>query len=362
MAHKKNNCAYWLGFMLIVLQGCQPKLDNTPIEFRVPVSFEKVSSATVESRIVTIGKLRSPEILTLTVQTAGLLQIAGGENGRLAEGDRVKVGQLIASITGEDARLVIKRAVVKQRLETAIKNMESTQILYDKSLISLTRYGSAKDALAETKLAYQISLNTEAQNAIRSPIDGIILKLSRNNGGQVMANGQKVENGQIIAQVASLESLIADIDLVSSDIPMVNKGMEAKITSHIWKNEQFTGQVIRLMPTIDDKTRTLRAEVVVNNAKGYLKPGMFIEVTLIKERKENVIVVPNRSIIERGGRTVVFVSNGQRVEQREVDLGIREGNTVEIINGIKLGEHVVVLGLETLSDQMLVQVSPTSII
>ena len=293
-----------------LFQGCQPAVDRSEIEFQVPVTVSEVSVSTIEERIVTTGTLRAPEVVTLKVKTGGILQIADGKNGRLAEGDTVKAGDLIGSITGEDARLAVKRESVKQRLETARKNLESSKILFEKNLISVSQYGEVKDLLEDAKLAYQISLNTETQNNIRSPIDGVILKLSRNEDGQRMANGQPVEAGQIIAQVAPLDHLTADIDLVSTDIPLVNKGLEARVNSHIWGDESFRGEVLRLVPTVDERTRTLQAEVSIDNEKGRLKPGMFVEVTLIVDRKENVPVIYNRSLTDRGGRKVVFVANG----------------------------------------------------
>ena len=343
--------------LCVFFQGCQPPINQAKVEFRVPVTVTEVNAATVESRITTAGKLRAPEVVTLTVKTAGILQIAEGSDGILAEGDRVKAGDLIGVITGEDARLAVKREAVKQKLETARMNLESSEILFEKKLISVSQYGNVKDLLEDAKLAYQISLNTESQNNITSSIDGVILKLSRNNDGQRMANGQLVEPGQVVAEIAPLDSLIADIDLIGSDISVVKQGIEARIDSNIFGEKQFSGQVLRLAPTVDEITRTLQAEVKIDNTEMLLRPGMFVAVTLVVEKKENVPVIPFRSVTERGGQKVVFVAKGQRVEQRVVEVGIRQGEQVEILQGVNLGESVVVLGLETLTNQMPINIA-----
>jgi multidrug efflux pump subunit AcrA (membrane-fusion protein) len=84
---------------------------------------------------------------------------------------------------------------------------------------------------------------------------------------------------------------------------------------------------------------------------------MFVEVTLIGERRENVPVVPRGAVTDRGGRRVVFVLAGQRVAMREVTLGLGDDVFVEVRRGVETGERIVVRGLETLTDQMLVRVT-----
>jgi RND family efflux transporter MFP subunit len=115
--------------------------------------------------------------------------------------------------------------------------------------------------------------------------------------------------------------------------------------------------VLRLAPTIDPKTRAVRAEVEIRNLDGLLRPGMFVEVVLIGERREQVPVVPRRALTDRGGKRVVFVLRGQRVAQQEVTLGLGDDVLVEVREGVQVGDRVVVRGLETLTDQMQVRVT-----
>jgi RND family efflux transporter MFP subunit len=97
--------------------------------------------------------------------------------------------------------------------------------------------------------------------------------------------------------------------------------------------------------------------VSIDNVDGKLRPGMFVEVTMIAERRENVPVVPREALTERGGRKVVFVLDGQKVSKREVVLGLGDDEIVEIRQGLEEGERIVVRGLETLTDGARVRVS-----
>jgi membrane fusion protein (multidrug efflux system) len=119
----------------------------------------------------------------------------------------------------------------------------------------------------------------------------------------------------------------------------------------------FPGKVLRLAPMVDQHTRALRAEVEIDNHMDRLRPGMFVEVTLIGARHENVTVVPRSAVTDRGGRPVVFVLHQQYVTQQPVELGLADDERIEVRAGVAEGDRVVVSGLETLTDKMAVRVT-----
>jgi len=133
--------------------------------------------------------------------------------------------------------------------------------------------------------------------------------------------------------------------------------MPARVRHSAWEDHDFEGSLVRLAPSLDSVTRTLRADVAVDNPEGRLRPGMFVEVTLIAERREEVPVVPRDAVTERGGVKVVFVLNGTRVVRREVVLGLGDDEQVEVRKGVEVGERVVVRGMETLIDGTRVRVT-----
>jgi membrane fusion protein (multidrug efflux system) len=353
-----------LAIAALLLSACQQETEVDAIEFQVPVSVEEVVNGTVESKIVTSGNLRAPEIETLTALVAGTLQIADTINEdatqtrRLAEGDRVSAGDEIAFISGEDVRLEVGRESMQQRYNSARLDYESARRLQEQGLIGMSELSKQQAAMEDAKLALERSQRTEARSHLVSSIDGVVLKLARDAKGQLMTNGQLVAPGLEIAQIAPLDELIADIDLVGRDgLALVQVDQEARVHHHAWQDQDFDGSVLRIAPTVNEQTRALRAEVAVDNSTGVLRPGMFVEVTLIVERHENVPVVSRRAITERGGRSVAFVLRGQRVAQVDVVLGLGDDENIEIRSGVAAGDRVVVRGLETLTDQMPVRVT-----
>ena len=184
--------------------------------------------------------------------------------------------------------------------------------------------------LADAKLELEQSRFTESRSKLVTPIAGVVLRLARDAEGQPLADGQLVAQGYEVAQIAPIGNLIADVDLVGPDVARVRKGLPARVRHHAWTEQPFDGKVIRLAPTLDPVTRTLRGEVEVANREGLLRPGMFVEVTMIAEKREGVPVVPREALAERGGQKVVFVLRGQQVNRREVVAGLGDDDVVEI--------------------------------
>src|SRR5690606_9252645 len=101
---------------------------------------------------------------------------------------------------------------------------------------------------------------------------------------------------------------------------------------------------------------TFRVEVEVENVKSLLRPGMFVETSIVVERRTGATLAPREAIAQRAGRTVVFVLDGQRAVQRPIVLGLGNDTHVEVRDGLSAGERLVVRGLETLTDGTRVRV------
>lgn len=345
-------------FSLLLLAACTPSAHEQDVDIRVPVTVREVATGAVEDRIVATGTLRAPEMVTLTVETSGILRWARNAAGRqLAEGDRVEAGQTIAEIVGEDVRLAARTEATLRRYETAKRDYESSKALYHDGLITELDFRRVEDDMADAKLEWERSRLTEDRTRMVTPISGVIQRLGRDSSGAPAADGQLVDRGFVVAQVAPVERMIAEIDLVGPDFSRVRVGQPARVRHPAWEDRIFPAKVVRLAPTLDPVARTFRAEVEIENPDRLLRPGMFVEVTLVTEHRDDVPVVPRTAIAERGGAKVVFVLHGQKVSQREIVLGLGDDDIVEVRQGLEVGERVVVRGIETLSDGQSVRVT-----
>jgi RND family efflux transporter MFP subunit len=352
-----------LSSVLVCLSGCTRENPVDEIDFLVPVTVTDVNTTDVEDRINATGTLRATKIARLEVETGGVLEFLTNENGRpYQEGDSVKAGDVIARITGEDVRLAARTKANYQKFLTAKDEYEAAKKLFEEGFKSKSELLTKQSALEDARVEYERSLNAEKRSLLATPIDGVILRLARDrdNQNQPLAVGQFVDPGFEVARIAPTRVLIADVDLVGEDVAKVKEGLQARILHYAWENEIFTGKVVHLDPVIDPVTRALRAEVEVDNSQGKLRPGMFVEVIIIKEQRKGVLYVPREAVTDRGGKWVVFVLKGQRVAMKEVVPGLGDDSIVEIREGLSVGERVVTRGLETLTDQTRVRVTGTT--
>jgi RND family efflux transporter MFP subunit len=344
--------------LVLAACACQSPPPPEEVSFTLAVSVREVTTGTVEDTVVATGTLRAPEAVSLRADTAGEFRAGRDAAGRrLAEGDMVEPGSVVAVIAGDEVRLAARTDATRQRYESAQRDYESKKELFEEGLISEQELRPAEDALAEARIDLDRSRLTEARSSLVTPIAGMVLYLARDDQGRPLADGQLVTQGQVLAQVAPTTRMIADVDLVGPDIARVRPGMAARVRHHAWEGRSFEGKVIRLAPAIDPERRTLRAEVEIDNDESLLRPGMFVEVTLVADRREDVPVIPRDAVTERDSSKVAFVLRGQKVERRDITLGYGDDETVEVRQGLEAGERVVVRGLETLSDDTRVRVT-----
>ena len=343
--------------LIAALYGCDGAANVNEVEFRIPVEVADVETGNVEELIVTTGTLRAREVVSLQIETPGHLLIARDSGGRrLAEGSQVSKGQLIAEVTGEDTRLAARIDATRSALGTAQAELERRRELFEAELIPEEELRQMEVALEAALHDFERSKLTAAKARLATPIAGVILSLARDDDDQPLADGQLILPGFTLAQIAPLGEVIADIDLVGPELARVRPGLPTRIRHYAFENIEIPGRVLRLSPTMDPNTHTFRAEVAIQNVQSVLRPGMFVEVTVIAESRVDVPVVPRESVTERAGKSVVFLLDGQRVSRRDVRLGLGDDDVVEVLEGLATGDRIVVRGLETLTDGTRVRV------
>ncbi|NJN64891.1 MAG: hypothetical protein HC882_08410 [Acidobacteria bacterium] len=182
--------------------ACAPDTATEEVDYRVPVAAREVVAGTVEDLIVATGTLRPPEVASLTVENEGVLRIGRSGGRRLAEGDQVSAGQLIAEITGEDVRVAARLDATRQRHATTLVDFESKRRLFAEGLITKLELQQAESALADAQAELDRSVLTNTQTQLVTPVAGVITKLARDASGRPLADGQRVSPGVLVAEVA----------------------------------------------------------------------------------------------------------------------------------------------------------------
>lgn len=353
-------CSYRCSILLVVvwvIAGCAPPTQSVEVEFRIPVEITDVTRDTIENLITATGTLRTFEVANISVEVPGYIYLARRTDGsRLREGDSLNAGDKIAQVTGEDARLNARIESTRLALNTAKAELDRREDLFAKQMISeadlLTQRVTYENALFD----YDQSRNRAEKQTITAPINGIVLKLARDAQNLPIADGMLVQPGFELARIGPVDKLVADVNLIGPELGKIQVGQAARIRHYAYRDVMHDGTVSHLSPTLDPTNHTFRAEIDVQNPEGMLRPGMYVEVFVILEQRKDVIVVPRSSVTQRSGNNVVFVLDGQRVRQREVQLGLGDDYQVQVLEGVDENDRVVVRGLETLTDGTRVRV------
>ena len=170
----------------------------------------------------------------------------------------------------------------------------------------------------------------------RSPVNGIVTEKKALQGMRFMP-------GEELYKVADLSSVWVVADVFEQDIGSVRSGATAKVRINAYLDKVFAGKVSYVYPALNETTRTVPVRVELANPGLVLKPAMFAQVELPVAAKGAVVTVPVSAVIDSGTRQIVFVQAGEgRYEPREVRLGQRSDNYVQVLEGVKEGEPVVV--------------------
>ena len=155
-------------------------------------------------------------------------------------------------------------------------------------------------------------------------------------------HGMKVEPGMRLFSIADLSRVWVLADVYEKDLAAMRTGMEAEVTLPYSPGKTWTGRVTFVAPTLEEKTRTAKVRVEIDNPRGELKPDMVADIVL-RTASDLALVVPESALIRTGERTLIFVDHGEgRLEPREVQAGGRSGDLVAIHRGVTEGERVVV--------------------
>ena len=170
----------------------------------------------------------------------------------------------------------------------------------------------------------------------RSPVSGVVTEKKALQGMRFMP-------GDTLYQVADLSSVWVVADVFEQDIAQVRTGAVAKVRINAYPDKVFEGRVTYVYPTLNPETRTVPVRVELANPGQLLKPAMFAQVEVPVGGKGQVVTVPTSAVIDSGTRQIVLIAHGEgRFEPRDVKLGGRSESHIEVMDGVKAGEKVVV--------------------
>jgi multidrug efflux pump subunit AcrA (membrane-fusion protein) len=392
------------------LNSCE-KADTKPAaeEKTYNVQVKAAEKKPLQPFVEAIGTLYPNDEVTVSTEVDGILSDLKAE-----EGTRVSKGMLLAQIDDTDYLLEVKRAeatveaadsrlqqlvtgarpqevqLAKAEMDQSLADLEKRKAdrerakkLFDGQYISAQDWDAARTAyevavathqkakenlglvtegprkeeiaaaraqLDQSKAALSLARQKLGKTKVSSPLAGVV-RLKR------VSKGEFVKNGNPLFTIIQSNPLKLRFTLSEKDVGKVKPSQEVLLRVDAFADKEFKGKVTTIFPSLEEKTRTLMVEALVPNPEESLKAGLFTKVILYTGSPQETVVIPITALLYEEAKIKVFVEDGGRAKEKSISIGGKYGELMEIAEGLKEGEKVVVAGQQNLSEGVKVHVA-----
>jgi len=381
----------WTGLILVLIVAglvtglVQERLQGRP---DAPASGDRGTRAVpVEVAAIERGPIELRRTFTGTLEASAEFVVAPKVSGRVEQlsvdlADVVTRGEVVAKLDNAEyvqalaqaeagvAVAKANRSEAENLLEIAERELQRLDKLRERGVSS----ESQRDAAKADQLAKQahVEVTTAQLTRARAELETARIRLGYTEvtagwrGGddrRVVAEryvdeGETVSANAPLLRIVELNPITGVFFVTERDYALLRPGQHALLSTDAYPEELFQGHIARIAPVFRESTRQARVELQVDNPQLRLKPGMFVRATLVLEQVQEATIVPEQALATRGGHSGVFVlaADGESVRWREVRVGIRDGNRVQV-TGEDLTTQVVTLGQQLLDDNAPVSIA-----
>ncbi len=367
---KKISKLWYIAAAAIIVAVAAWMLSGKQKDVQIQFKTEKAVRANIQNSVTATGTIEPVTSVTVGTQVSGIVSKLFVDYNSV-----VKKGQVIAEL--DKTNLISELNTTKANLSSAMStlkyesdNYKRYKTLFDKGLVSADEYETAKLSYdkARQSVASAKESVTKAQTnlgyaTITSPIDGVVLSKSVEEGQTVAASFNTPELFTIAKNLTDMR-VIADVD--EADIGEVKEGARVTFTVDAYPNDTFEGEVTQVRQEATTTNNVVTYEVVISapNNDLKLKPGLTANVTIFTAEKQNVLCVPSKAlrfnptqetvgkmkIQDTNGKNKVWTKEGNTLKAHSLQIGMSDGINTEVISGISEASTIVT-GVEEMSEQ-----------
>jgi RND family efflux transporter MFP subunit len=364
----------------VAMAACsQPHAEAATPNSPTTVAVAKVVRGDVAQTIVVTAEFRPFQEIDVHAKVSGYLKSI-----RVDVGDHVRAGELLAVLEVpelqnqlQEDEASVRRA--DEEINRAKADLDRTQSAHEVAHLAASRLSSVlkarpnlvaqqdideatgRDRIAEAQVStaqatlaaareqLDVAKATEdktktlfAYAQITAPFDGVITHRYADTGAMIQAGTSSQTQAMPLVRLSENSRLRLVIPVPESVVPSIHIGSPIGLTVQ-GLHRTFAGTVSRFSDRLDTDTRTMHVEVDVPNPNLQLVPGMFADASIVLGQAKNVLVVPVEAIDRTDtSARVMLVNRDNRVEPRDVKVGLETGNRVEVVSGLSAGDLVVV--------------------
>jgi membrane fusion protein (multidrug efflux system) len=297
-----------------------------------PVIVAAARVQPMEDRVEALGTLRANESVNLTASVTETVTAI-----HFDDGDTVPAGKVLLEMTSAEEHALLEEA--RALVEEARSQFQRVQ--------SLATQGTASRSLLderrrewETARARLTGIESRlADRLIRAPFTGVL-------GLRNISLGALVEPGDLITTLDDIDQMKLEFPVPSTYLGTLQTGLPITATARAYGDREFLGNVTSIDSRVDPVTRSIMVRAVLSNPDHALKPGLLMQVELLKNPRD-AVVIPETALVPLGEAQYVLVvdeAQDNLVERREIRTGARRPGEVEVVSGLQAGEKVITHG------------------
>ncbi len=305
-----------------------------------------------------VGTTRAFESVMITARISGNVEAVS-----FSEGATVKAGDELVRLDSAERRADLEGAKASITQEEAKRNELRTKL--DRA-VQLRKSGAGTEALVDDLTAQVKTSDSAIQNALakeraaQARLNDVVVRapFAGRVGIRQLSVGSFLDTRTPITTLDDISKLRLDFQVPENLLARIRTDAAIKASSVAFGDRKFDGKVAVIDTRIDPLTRSVKLTAIVDNPDLSLRPGMFMNAWLEVAKREKALLIPEEAIVGEGPLQIAFAVKDNKVERRIVKIGQRENGKVEIMEGLKLDEQVVVRGLQRVRGGMTVSARP----
>lgn len=368
MKKTKNIILIGIVVSVFMLAGCSQEESVVQTEKLVSVGVIAVDKQDISLTTTLTAKVAPFQEATIVPKVPGRVEAVYVELG-----ERVVKGQALFALDTRDILNQVRQAEAayrlteanlrnsKSQLDNATLNLERTKQLYDAGAISKQQLEQAElqassnnldilEAQADqARVSLEIAKASLSDMVIKAPIDGYITSINAKPG-------EMASSAMPSVTMANIDKIIIEASVSEYLINSLSPGGLVKVNIPSASKEALGGKISAFSPTTAPNTSTYPVKIELENEGGLIKGGMFAELIIETESRNQVLAIPAEAVVIKEGKTFVFIAKEDRAYIREVKTGLDDGKLVEIVDGLTPGEFIINSGQNFIEDGQLINV------
>lgn len=300
----------------------------------IPVEVGRVEAMRLEDDTQAVGTVRSRQGVMLRPEVSGRIAKLS-----FSDGQRVRRSQLLVQLDDSLQRAQLQQAEAQASI--ARTNLQRNQDLLAQNFISKSAVDQSGSNLEVAEAQVALAKAQLARMQIVAPFDGVV-------GLRMVNVGDYVKDGADLVNIEDLSSVWVDFRLPERFIARLKPGQGVQVTLDALPGRKYTGRIEALDSQLDANGRSVLVRAKLANAGGELRAGMYARSRVVFDVRENALVVPEEALVPLGDKQYIYKvvdEDGKKLARRvEARIGQRVPGKVEVLEGMKVGDVVIIAG------------------